>query len=212
MEKDPKPAVVYSNAVHFGVGDAVGLTFMDVCPSQGDVTFESLLTEQCTVMVSVMARPEAIISAGMFDEDRAIMGADDFDLWLRIAKQGNRIAYHRRSLVRRRLWKGQLSSHLVFFHQSISRVLEKVEQQMTLTTHERNIVKERQRYYGAMLDLIRGKEALLKEDTKEAYSYLTRANRFLKRPTISLALLMLRLAPTLLYAFGIRKLLMSKSK
>ena len=212
METDPKPAVVYSNAVHFGDGDGVGRTFMDMCPSEGDVTFQSLLTEQCNVMVSVVARPEAIISAGMFDEDRAIMGADDFDLWLRIAKQGNRIAYHRRSLVRRRLWNGQLSSHLIFFHQSISRVLEKVEQHMTLTTQERHIVKERQQHYRAMLDLLRGKEALLNEDTKEAYSYLTRANRFLKRPKISLTLLLLRLAPTLLYAFGIRKLLMSRSK
>lgn len=212
METDPKPAVLYSNAVHFGVGDAVGRKFMDVCPSRGDVTFKSLLTEECTVLVSVMARPEAIISAGMFDEDRAIMGADDFDLWLRIAKQGNHIAYHRRSLVRRRLWNGQLSSHLIFFHQSISHVLEKVEQHMTLTAEERHIVKQRQQHYRAMLDLFRGKEALLNGDIKEADSYLTRANRFLKRPKISLLLLVLRLAPTLLYAFGIRKLLISRSK
>jgi glycosyltransferase involved in cell wall biosynthesis len=212
LEKEPKPAVVYCDAVHFGVGDTVGRTFMDVCPSEGEVTFESLLTAQCTVLVSVMARVEAVISAGMFDEDRAIMGSDDFDLWLRIAKQGNRIVYQRRPLVRRRLWRGQLSSHLIFFFGSIIHVLEKVERDKTLTAHEKHLVKERQQHYRAMLELIKGKEALLKEDTKEAYVCLMKANQCLKRPKISLVLLALRLAPTLLYAFGIRKLVMSRSK
>jgi glycosyltransferase involved in cell wall biosynthesis len=212
LEKEPKPAVVYPNAVHFGLGGIVGRTFMDVCPSEGEVTFESLLTQQCTVFVSVTARLEAITSAGMFDEDRAVMGADDFDLWLRIARQGNRIAYHKRPLVQHRLWKGQLSSHVISFFESIHRVLEKVERDMTLTIRERHIVKERQRYYRAMLDLFKGKEALLEGDTEQAYSYLTTANRVLKRPKISLALFLLHLAPGLLYALGIRKLLVSRSK
>lgn len=210
IEQNSNIAVVYSNALHFGEGHSVGRTFMDVCPSEGEVTFESLLVEQCNVMVSVTARRAAIVAAGMFDEDKAMMGADDFDLWLRIAKQGSQIVYHRRPLVRRRFWKGQLSSQLVLFHASIIRVLDKVEK-MPLTADQNKLLKQRQLHYRAMLSLFEGKEALFQGDTKKAFHYLTDANVFLKSWKVSCAILLLRVAPWLFYTTRIRNLLASRN-
>ena len=211
IEQDPNVAVVYSNAVHFGGGDSVGRTFMDECPSEGEVTFESLLTERCNVFVSVTARREAIIAAGMFEEDRAMIGADDFDLWLRIVKQGRAIKYHRRPLVHHRSWKGQLSSDLVLFHRSIIRVLAKVES-MQLTSEQKKILESRQIYYRAMLNLFEGKAALFKGETEKACQCLTDANVFLKSRKVSLVIFLLHVAPWLFYATPVQTLLASRNR
>jgi hypothetical protein len=47
--------VVYANATTFGDPLRAGRLFMDVHPSSGEVTFESLVSQQCNVMVSVLA-------------------------------------------------------------------------------------------------------------------------------------------------------------
>lgn len=211
IEQDPNVGVVYSDAVLFGEGDSVGRRFMDVCPSEGEVTFESLLMERCNVFVSVTVRREAIVAAGMFDEDRAMMGADDFDLWLRIVKQGRTIKYHRRPLVHHRSWEGQLSSQLVLFHKNIIRVLRKVES-MQLTAEQREMLKSRQNHYQAMLNLFKGKEALARGDTKKACHYLTDANVSLKSPKLSVVIFLLRVVPWLFYTTQFRNLLSSRNR
>lgn len=210
IKQDPNIGVVYSNALEFGEGNYAGHYFMDLCPSEGEVTLENLLMERCNVMVSVTARREAVVAAGMFDEDRAMMGADDFDLWLRIVNQGRAIKYHRRSLVHHRNWSGQLSLQLVRFHQGIINVLRKAEN-MQLTPEQRAILKSRQVHYRAMLNLFEGKAALAQGDTAKARHYLTDANAFLKSHKISFVLLLLRVFPWLFYTARVRKLVASRN-
>ena len=88
--------VVYPNATIFGDTRLAGRRFMDVHPSSGPVTIESLVTQRCNVMVSVLARRDAVVDAGMFDE--SLRSSEDFDLWLRIVRAGGQIGYHRRPL------------------------------------------------------------------------------------------------------------------
>jgi len=45
MERDPSVDVLYPNASLFGDPRNDGRTFMDLCPSEGEVTFESLITQ-----------------------------------------------------------------------------------------------------------------------------------------------------------------------
>ena len=96
--------VVYPNATTFGDPLRSGRLFMDMHPSTGPVSIESLVSQQCNVMVSVLARRDVLESAGLFDE--SLRSSEDFDMWLRIVHAGGRIGYHRRSLVRSRLRRG----------------------------------------------------------------------------------------------------------
>ncbi|HYJ47544.1 MAG TPA: glycosyltransferase family A protein, partial [Pyrinomonadaceae bacterium] len=81
MQADPTLDVLYPNALIFGDALEAGREFMDVCPSRGEVTFESLVTQQCTVMICSMMRRETVLNAGLFDE--SLRSSEDFDLWLR---------------------------------------------------------------------------------------------------------------------------------
>ena len=69
------------------------------------------------------ARRETILRAGLLDE--ALRSSEDFDLWLRIVKQGGRIAYHRRELARYRSRRGSLSADPVWMCQHILKVFDK---------------------------------------------------------------------------------------
>src|ERR1035437_5179427 len=69
LQASPSLDLIYCDA--FLVGDPVsaGKTFMQICPSNGPVTFKSLLTEETQVPTSgTVARRECVISAGLFDE------------------------------------------------------------------------------------------------------------------------------------------------
>ena len=68
---------------------------MQRCPSHGEATFSSLLVERCQIPIStVVARRDAIIKAGMFDE--TLLRCDDYDMWVRTAFHGAKIAYTRK--------------------------------------------------------------------------------------------------------------------
>ena len=49
LEGDPSIDMVYADARIFGDGQGRGRTVMELCPSEGEVTFESLVMRQCTV-------------------------------------------------------------------------------------------------------------------------------------------------------------------
>jgi glycosyltransferase involved in cell wall biosynthesis len=196
MEADPTIDVLYANAHIFGDSPVAGKTYMEVCPSEGEVTLERLIKEECHVMVSVLARREAVVSAGMFDE--SLRSAEDFDLWLRLAEQGRRIAYHRQPLVHYRRRADSLSADETGLFTSIIRVFDKAESAMSLSPSEHAALKERRAFYRAKIQLSEGKRAFFQGDQKTAVNSLTEANRFLKSTKIKLALLLLRTAPGLL--------------
>ena len=63
---------------------------METAPSIGEADLEALIDLRCNVITSgTMARKEAIVAAGMFAEER--IAAEDFDLWLRMVKNGAKI-------------------------------------------------------------------------------------------------------------------------
>ena len=196
IERDPTIDVLYADAFIFGDSPVAGKTFMQVCPSEGEVTLERLIREECHVMVSVLARREAIMRAGLFDE--SLRSAEDFDLWLRIVEQGSRIEYHRKPLTHYRRRADSLSADESGLFTSIIKVFDKVESAMNLTPAEHAALKERRSLYRAKLQLCEGKKAFIEGDREAAVNSLTEANRFLRSLKIKLALLFLRAAPGLL--------------
>ena len=65
----------------------------------GSLNFERLWQRNCLVTSSVLLRREAFLQAGGFDEDRALIGVEDYNLWLRLAANGRAFAYCPETLV-----------------------------------------------------------------------------------------------------------------
>jgi glycosyltransferase involved in cell wall biosynthesis len=196
MRGDPGLAVVYPNAVTFGDRMRSGRLFMEQFPSSGLVTFESLVRQECNVMVSVLARREVLIAAGLFDE--SLRSSEDFDLWLRVVQGGWRIGYHRHPIVRSRLRPDSLTADSITMCQHIIRVLDKARREMPLTPRQVAIVDTRKAYFGALLRLHEGRKAFFEGDRKRALQALADANVVLRRWKIAAAMVLVRIMPGLL--------------
>lgn len=196
IQADPTIDVLYPNVIMFGDSSEAGEEFMAICPSNGEVTFERLLLQECNVSNCSIARRETIVRAGLFDE--SLRSVEDFDLWLRVIKQGGRIAYHRDVLARYRRRHGSLTADPVSLSEHILKVLKKVKQTMDLTPSEQATVETQLQRFHAMLKLQEGKRAFFSGDTKGAINGLTEANRFFRNRKFAITLMMLRVAPRLL--------------
>ncbi len=195
----PDIAVSYTNAMLFGDSPLAGQDFMSIFPSEGEVTFKSMIEEKVHVVGTSMARRKVIIDAGYYDE--TLPTSEDFDLWLRIAHKGWRIVYTKDPLFRYRRRAGCLSDDQIGFWSNFERVMERVERTIDLSPDEQEVVTDRLRYIRAMLDLSHGKRAFFAGDAKTAIESLTNANAYMKSPKLSVAVGILRVAPRL--ALGI---------
>ena len=196
IQADPAIDVLYPNVLMFGGSSEDGEEFMSICPSNGEVTFERLLLQECNVSNCSIARRETIVRAGLFDE--ALRSVEDFDLWLRVIKQGGRIAYHRDVLARYRRRPGSLTADPVWLSENILKVLTKVKETMELTPSEQATLDTQLKHFHAMLRLQEGKRAFFSGDTAGAIDGLTEANRFFRNRKTAFTLMMLRVAPRLL--------------
>jgi glycosyltransferase involved in cell wall biosynthesis len=208
MESDPSVDVLYTDALLFDNPHYNGKTFMQVCPSDGEVTVRQLIEEKCNVMVSVLARREALFAVGLFDE--SLRRSEDFDLWLRVLKGGYRIAYHRQPLVHYRRRVGSLSSDELSMCKSVLQVFDKMEQSGELSAEELQTLQRRRLEHQAKLQLCEGKKALSEGDYATAASKFAAANGFFKSRKIGFSLLLLRFAPSmLLRAYNFRNRLVN---
>jgi glycosyltransferase involved in cell wall biosynthesis len=192
LEHDPAIDVVYCDAILFGE-ECPGGTFMEICPSGGEVTFRSLVDQTCNVMVSGLARREVVVRAGMFDP--ALPVSEDFDLWLRIVKKGGRIAYHHRTLVYYRRHPSSLSANRARMCNGFVAVLQKFLQQSDVSEPERELILNRIVYIQALTSWDEGIAAVRKGNSSEAVEKLKRANQVLRKPRLALLIAALRLIP-----------------
>lgn len=80
LEENPDTALVYTDSIRFGdCSNAWKLT-----PYEGKV-FLQLINGNFISALTVVVRREVFKKVGCFDEDRNLMGCDDYDMWLRIA-------------------------------------------------------------------------------------------------------------------------------
>ena len=204
LSEHPDVALVYPNAIIFGDSAESGLEYMSICPSEGEVSFESLVQERCCVLTCVTARMNAIRSVGMFDE--AVRSCEDFDLWLRIVKNGGRISYHRQVLARYRRHKGSLSSDRVWMTSNLLAVMEKTAKRADLTDSEREVLNKELTSRQTMLRLFQGKHALGLGDATVALNRFEEANQNLRSMKLSVAILLLRYWPKVpIWAFAARE-------
>jgi glycosyltransferase involved in cell wall biosynthesis len=190
----------YCDALLFGHSPLAGHTFMELVPSEGEVTFETLLAAQCTVITStVVARKQPILDAGLFDEKHTyIVPAEDYDLWLRLAKRGTRMAFQQKPLIKHRKHAESLSANSVRAFEGALHVLNRVEQEDSLTAREQSVMAATILRLQAALELERSKQQLVNEDFQAAAEAVRKANNFYRKWKLHLVYLWLKVAPRLL--------------
>ena len=199
LEADPSIDMVYADARIFGDVPEAGRTVMEFCSSAGEVTFERLVTLQCTVHICVsVCRREALLRAGLFDP--AFRGTEDIDMWLRMARQGSRITYQRRVLGCYRRHPGSLSADRVAMQEGFLAVLAKAACDPHLTAVQRKVLDRQCVVERAKLEFHKGKRAFLDGDTESAVTHLTRANAQHNSLKLATVLMLLRVAPGFLRA------------
>ena len=169
--------------------------FLDLCPSEGEVTPEKLMRFECTVMTSVTARRDALLRAGMYDE--AIKTSEDFDLWLRVALQGSRIVYHHEPLVRYRQRAESLSSDPRRMLRNALLVLEKAEATGLLSESELDAAADGRRQLKARMRFCDGKQAFASGDVPGAIAGLSEANVVMQSRRMAWQVRLLRWCPSL---------------
>ena len=210
IEGDSTIDVLYPNALIFGDGLDAGRTFMESQPSEGEVTFEALLRQRCTVMACVTARRATLVRAGLYDEK--LRCSEDLDLWLRVVKAGGRIAYHRQVLARYRRRRDSLTADPTRGCRNALLVLDKCEREMELTESEAAAVREQRAHFYAMLRLHEGRRAFFGGDAPAAVAAFKEANAELRSRKLSVAVALLRVAPRLLLrAYDLRDRLVYKA-
>ncbi|MBY0375607.1 MAG: glycosyltransferase [Bryobacteraceae bacterium] len=196
LARDPSLDLIYGNAILFGDTPDAGRALMDVVPSEGPVTAESLIRQQCIVLTpATVARRAKVIEAGLFDP--ALRTAEDMDLWIRMAKAHGRLHYHRETLVRYRRHAHNLTSDELRIFVNLDYVLRKTGSRADLTDSERQAIADRLRFSQAHQDLITGKLLLADGDYPLARQRLRAANTYFRSLKLTLVHLGLGVAPGL---------------
>jgi glycosyltransferase involved in cell wall biosynthesis len=176
---------------------------MTGAPATGEITFLGLLSaEQSLITSGVVARREPIFEVGLFDE--ALRNAQDFDLWLRLARHGARLAYQQKVLLRYRSRAGSLSGTDINIHRRELRVYNKVEKLYELTSAERAEVSPLIANRRAVLEFELGKLYLAQGEFPNARDSFARANSSRSSWKTQTALWLSHLAPHLMQALYVR--------
>jgi len=186
--------LVYADAINFGDSNYGGSN-MAYNPSHGEVTFAKLLRGECSVVTStVLARREPIVRVGCFNE--RFKNSQDFDLWLRLAKDANaRITYQKKVLVRRRIYRGSLASDPLRSFAGELAVLDSMRHRNDLTEAEEEVLENTIRRRQATVEVLKGKQELTSGDFKKAAESFTEANRHWPSKKLQMVLICLRIAP-----------------
>jgi hypothetical protein len=178
---------------------------MQTAPSDGPVTFRSLIRGECNVITSgVVARRRAVLDAGAFDE--SLRNSQDFDLWVRLALGGARMAYQREVLMRYRCREGSLSGDAVNRVMRELRVYSKIRDAYELSPSQRAEVEAAIRRTEGELNLVEGKAHLERGEFARARASFRKADELRPGWKLKAARLLLRVSPRLLLKLSRRRL------
>lgn len=192
---NPQFDLVYGDAMFFG-SELSGKRFMELNDSHGQVTFRSLISRECNVMVSVLARRKCLVAANLFDE--RLRRCEDFDMWGRFLKAGFQIGYHRKVLMRYRRHSSSLSADAVGMMQSLIQVYEKFRAELPLTNEEGETLERHLQKAEAEKLFYQGKSAFLEGDFAAASQNLLTAHQTVANWRLWVIAQLIQICPRLL--------------
>ncbi len=201
--------LVCADATQFGDSLLTSRTYMEelmpTSPPVGEVTFLGLVSgAQALVTSGVLARREPIMEVGLFDE--ALRDSEDFDLWLRLARHGAQMVYHRVVLLQRRCHQDSLSGDEFNILTRALRAYDRVERRRDLSAAEREEVSAIIRERRALLEFELGKLHLAAGDFTAARECFARANELKRSWKTRAAVWSSRIAPRLMQTLYVRRL------
>ena len=198
IRSDNSYDLTYADAINFGPGVPESITNMAYNPSHGNVSFLKILCGECNIVTStVVARRELIMQVGCFNE--RFKNSQDFDLWLRLAKDGDaRITYQQKVLVRRRIYPGSLASDPLCSFAGELEVLNSMRRRNDLSALEKETLENTLRRRQATVEILKGKQELTIGDFKKAAASFSQATKYWPSKKINMVLFCLRVAPRVL--------------
>lgn len=187
--------MVYCNALLFGDVRREE-TFMDRAPSDGAVTTANLLSTQCNVITSgTIVRRNKVVENGMFDEDAAAR-VEDFDLWVRLLKNGTKADYQKKVLLNYRVRAGSLTGNSLDRAERSVIALNEVKRKNTFTAEEQaawdHHFDRAEKDYNAQ----KGKALLMEKKYGEALKSFKESNKKLKSLKLTVVINLVRFTPT----------------
>ncbi|MCB1025743.1 MAG: glycosyltransferase family 2 protein [Acidobacteria bacterium] len=188
--------MVYCDAKFFGENYSSGETYMETTPSHGAVTPVSLIDGSCNVITSgTILKREKLEEFGLFDP-RSV-SAQDFDLWFRLAKNDVKIGYQREVLLSYRVSSTSLSGNNVERAERNTRILHFINEKYELSPEEKKVWERQLAFSEAEVELERGKFDLIHGDYHAALLHLEEANKYYRKPKLTLIKWLLRVSPGL---------------
>ncbi|MGH9529853.1 MAG: glycosyltransferase family 2 protein [Terriglobales bacterium] len=139
LTADPSLSLVYADSILTENSVAVGHAFGRE-PQSSPVTFEFILTENCTVGTSsTVASRDALIAAGLFDE--SFKCCEDFDLWLRMSFRGAKMNYDPAVHLYHALSSGSLSGDRYVMKKARIEVYEKTASTLPVSEQQRSLIR-----------------------------------------------------------------------
>jgi len=130
--------LVYSDSYFTKDGHHVGRSF-EREPQSQPVTFEKLLAEDCCITTSaMMASRQAMIDAGLFDEQ--FRRCEDFDLWVRMSFRGAKMDLIRETGIEHRMLSDGLAADAYLLKLARADVYRKTLT-LALSEDQRRLVK-----------------------------------------------------------------------
>lgn len=142
VQQDPTLSLVFTDRWNFGNdGRTTSRLSESVSLPAGDV-FSELLTGNFVTTSSVLVKRDAFIAQQGFDEDPALRGCEDWDLWLRISAAGGLFGLCPKPLTSYRLHDGTVSNSHIRMCQGRVATVKRALASPRGTTLPRHLVRE----------------------------------------------------------------------
>ena len=194
LRANPELDLIYCDALLIGTSPNAGKTVMEINPSRGVVTLESLLKLDCSVITScTVVRRQCLLDTGLFDEDRRC--CEDYDMWVRIADRGGRLAYQHKVLALRRIHPQAITADPSYVIDSQVAVFRKLGGSLPLIPVHQAIVQKQIARCMAEIQLHRSKADLMAGNYTEAATAVRFANDYFQSRKLRSIEWIIRLMP-----------------